>query len=674
MTPAPPAGLAALALAASAFLLAVAPAGAAPTWLSPAPLSATGHNAEAIQVAVDAEGDALSVWQNSATKVIEAAGRPAGGTWQAPAVISNPADEALLPQVALDSHGDAVVVWEGYVGLEYTIEATTRTGLGGAWQAPSPLAKLGMTLEQRPGLAVDPQGDAVAIWQRTVIGEGTVEAASRPAGGSWQAPATLSSSSEPMHPAEVALDAHGDATAVWEERGPVHIDAATKHAGGEWQPKVTLSEPNSNEPRVAVDGAGDAVAVWEHFSEEEHIEAATRLAASAIWGSPVALTQSEPSKGEPGNQEAAIDSQGNVVVVWGRLHGAVPPLHETIEASVGRVSSSSWQPPVALSGPGGPTEEAPQVAVNGQGSAVVVWERSNGGNYTVEASSGLAASGSWQPAVPLSPAGQEALGPQVALDAQGNAAAVWRGLDGKGSYIAQAAGLDAAGPLLGSLAIPASATVSQPLTFSVSPLDVWSALGATSWSFGDATGQAGTSVTHAYAAPGTYTVTVTSSDILGNTTSASAPVSIAAVPIGKPPPSLAPRITAARLTRSRFRVARGATAISAGVAQGTSFRFTLSAQAALRILFTRSAAGLRRRGRCVAPSPALRRLHARGCTRTLTVGALTRASERAGADGVAFSGRIGSRPLSPGPYTATLTASADGQRSGPVGLSLSVVR
>ncbi len=140
------------------MLLAVAPAVAAPTWLAPAKLSAAGQSAQAPQVSVDAQGDALAVWQRfdekSGKTVIEASSRPAGSaSWQAPAIVSSVGDEASLPQVALDSHGDAVAVWLSLSGSEYSIEAAARSGLGGSWQAPVTVRKLGtMTvMEPRPG-------------------------------------------------------------------------------------------------------------------------------------------------------------------------------------------------------------------------------------------------------------------------------------------------------------------------------------------------------------------------------------------------------------------------------------------------------------------------------------------------------------------------------------------
>jgi hypothetical protein len=674
--------LTAAVLGASASLLAAAPAGAAPAWLSPAKLSAAGQSAEAPQVSADPQGDSLAVWQryDGGKTVIESASRPAGGAWGLPVLVSSSADEASLPQVALDAHGDAVAVWLSLSGGgEYSIDASTKSGFGGAWQAPITLRELGaMTvMDPRPDLAVDAQGDAVVVWERLAGAEDLVEGASRPAGGSWQTAETLSTEAENLHPAEVGIDAAGEATAVWEQKGAeVRIDAATKPAAGKWQHPVAVSAEgeNANEPRLAVGANGNAVAAWEHFESEELIEAAIRASAAGTWGKPVALTKPETGEGEPAGQQVAIDAQGDAVLVWARMNNG----HEIVEATERAASSSAWQPVAALSGPGESLEELPQVAVNDQGNVVVVWERMHGGEETVEAAAGLATSRSWETPVALSGKGEPASEQQVGIDGQGNAVAVWSRFDGT-SYLAEAAGYDAAGPELSSLTIPTGGTVGQALAFSASPFDVWSALGAASWSFGDGTSQTANSVTHAYGAPGAYTVTVTSADVLGNTSSTSGAVQITGPATSIKPPVLAPvapKITAAHLTAKRFRVAVHATAIAAKAKppRGTSFRFTLSEAAKLKVLFERLAAGLRSGKHCLAPSAKLRRVHAKRCTRTLTVGTLTRAVEAAGADSLSFSGRIGRRPLAPGSYKAVLTASAGGLSSTPVTLSLTVVR
>src|SRR5262245_45110046 len=90
-------------------LIAAPPALATPTWLAPVNLSEAGQGAFAPQVASDAQGDAVAVWQrfNGSNEIIQAATKPAGGSWQAPVNLSDAGQSAFAPQVASDAQGDA---------------------------------------------------------------------------------------------------------------------------------------------------------------------------------------------------------------------------------------------------------------------------------------------------------------------------------------------------------------------------------------------------------------------------------------------------------------------------------------------------------------------------------------------------------------------------------------
>ncbi|MGP0050933.1 MAG: Ig-like domain-containing protein [Solirubrobacteraceae bacterium] len=135
-----------------------------------------------------------------------------------------------------------------------------------------------------------------------------------------------------------------------------------------------------------------------------------------------------------------------------------------------------------------------------------------------------------------------------------------------------------------------------------------------------------------------------------------------------------PVITNARMTNRRFRVARGATALSARrLPRGSAFAFRLSTPARLQIALSRSLPGRRAGRRCVAPTRALVRVGAKSCTRVLAAGILTRTLEPAGADSVAFSGRIGTRALATGSYQASLQAANSAGSSKATTLAFAII-
>jgi len=226
-----------------------------------------------------------------------------------------------------------------------------------------------------------------------------------------------------------------------------------------------------------------------------------------------------------------------------------------------RPPGGPWSSPQDLSA-AGQAAASSQVAIDQGGDVIAVWERSDGSHYIVQAARRTAV-GNWRAPEDLSTAGKDADFPQVAFDAAGNAVTVWSRSNGM-NLIVQASALDASGPVFGGLTIPASGTAGMPLSFAVSPFDVWSALGpGPVWSFGDGAMGAGNSVAHAYAAAGTYKVTLSQADSLGNLSSVSRNISIAAAPPPPPPPPpppvkhcVVPKVVGKKLIRAKVAIKR----------------------------------------------------------------------------------------------------------------------
>jgi len=139
----------------------------------------------------------------------------------------------------------------------------------------------------------------------------------------------------------------------------------------------------------------------------------------------------------------------------------------------------------------------------------------------------------------------------------------------------QATGYDFAPPLLSDLRVPATGTVGEPVKFEVSAFDVFPFM--TSWAFGDGDSGAGNTVSHVYAAPGAYPVTVTAVDGGGNTTTRIGAIGIVAKPPA-PPLALALRIESESLRKLRR---TGTLSVTAGVNKAASV--ALKGRAKLRI-------------------------------------------------------------------------------------------
>ncbi len=127
-------------------------------------------------------------------------------------------------------------------------------------------------------------------------------------------------------------------------------------------------------------------------------------------------------------------------------------------------------------------------------------------------------------------------------------------------------------------------------------------------------------------------------------------------PLGDAPPASpaaaddrAPRVTRYRATNTAFVAATGRRARR----RGTTFAFGLSEPATVRIVVFQRRSGRRAGSRCAPPRRDLRRRER--CVRILRRGVLAQAGN-GGANRLAFTGALGARPLRPGTYSATITA------------------
>jgi hypothetical protein len=654
-----------------------ASASAAATWLAPSSLSASGGGAVgSAGLAADPKGDAVSVWWREGVGIESAFRLAESPNWSAPATVSTPGQKGETPQVGIDGQGDAIAVWQG--GSEEKVEAAARPVSSGIWQAPVAISPEGGSW-LRPQVAVDARGDAVAVWSSpypegssSAVVNDTIQAAAKPAGASeWEPAVWVSEFGKAPYDKrfsevpQVAIDADGGAVAVWEDQGESasvyhkFIEAAVKPPNSAtWGPPVILGDAG-RQPEVAMNERGDAVAVW---PGPGGLYSATLPASSSMWQPAVPISANEAE-----HPHVAIDAQGDAVATWESISGET----NTVQAAV-KPAEGAWEAPTNLSEPveysHGYPPLYPSLAIDAKGSAVAAWDgiRSPMGEG-VQAAVLPAISASWQASVRVAETEGLLVRPLVSMEEKGNGMATWES-GARASAAIEVANYDGSSPALEGASIPATGQTARPLTFAVSPLAVTTALGQTNWSFGDGSQPTiGTSVTHAFAAPGSYRVTVTTADILGNTTSASSTVVVTNALTRPRCRCMRPRLTLSKvhITNKRFRVtgphiARGRLHHRV-LPFGSTFRFMLSERASVNIEVTDTSTKSceKRTNRC-AHRPAL--------------GTLKSANAPAGNDGIAFHGQVGKHVLSPGHYLATITAYNSRGHSKPARVSFVVAK
>lgn len=328
-----------------------------------------------------------------------------------PVLIGNGIGDATAPpSVAMDGSGNAVVVWSQHDGAWYSIYGI-RFSAGSGWGATSDVEAASGNASN-PQVAMDAGGNATAVWY-----SGNVYGNRADAAGNWDGAGLLSDAVGLASAPSVAMNGAGDAMAVWHQfDGSSDKPYARRYtAGGGWEAVQTIGAGAAN-ARVAMDASGHAIAVWRQVDGGTYGIFAARYTPGVGWSVPQAIDDSASEAVVP---DIAMSSGGDAVVVWSQVDGAVQGVHAARYTPAG-----GWEPAQVLD-TGTAYATNPQVAMDGSGNAIAVWRQYDGSRHRIYTRR-LAAGGSWDATVQIeSPAGSDAWEPFVAQDASGRAIAIW---------------------------------------------------------------------------------------------------------------------------------------------------------------------------------------------------------------------------------------------------------
>jgi PKD domain len=331
-----------------------------------------------------------------------AAPAASAGGWLPPQDLSAAGRDATNPAVAMADSGATTAIWEKHNSKDagFHGEAATREP-GQAFSSPAELVG-GVT---DPQLEMTGGGQAVAVWKRLVNPPGVymIQDATRPPGGAFGAPADAAEMPATVIPngLQMALNDNGDVAIAWTrtdpgssvEKNATFVEATVGHAGGAFSEPEHVSPPieppiektptefihlNAFEPSVAIDQAGDVVVVWSYFDGTNFvIEAATRPA-GGVFSAPKVISSSGVDSAEP---EVAMDGSGSAIAVWEELDSA-----ESVVRGSLRPAGGDFEPPDDLS-ESGKSSFGPEIAMTPAGLATVVWTREETGELSIQTSS-----------------------------------------------------------------------------------------------------------------------------------------------------------------------------------------------------------------------------------------------------------------------------------------------
>lgn len=172
---------------------------------------------------------------------------------------------------------------------------------------------------------------------------------------------------------------------------------------------------------------GTAVAVWraDRLADDSKTVFAAVREPRGGWQRPTRLSAPGGAADDP---QVVVDRQGNAIALWTAHRGRGPT---RLQSSV-RPRGGRWEAPVNVAGLSTASHAGfadPRLAVDAHGNAVAVWTNVTGndwGNQGIVQSAARPAAGGWERAVDVSTAGRKSFAAHVALDPRGNAVVVWQ--------------------------------------------------------------------------------------------------------------------------------------------------------------------------------------------------------------------------------------------------------
>jgi hypothetical protein len=342
-------------------------------WSAPVLIESATGIAASPQVAMDGSGNAIAVWsQGTGTSDIYANRYVSGTGWGTAQLIETGADTADGPHVAVNGSGTAIAVWRQWDALNNRSDIWANRYAVSTWGTATVIdAGTGNAGSAR--VAIDSNGNAVALWLQYDGAGNSVYANRYVYGTGWGAPVLIENTSSTAHDPQVAVDPSGNAVAVWSQSDGVDesIYACRYVIGTGWgaAQSIETGAGAAASPQIAMDSSGNAIALWFQYQSNSspiiHIYA-SRYAAGTGWGTPVIIDSGSSWATSP---QIAMNTSGNAVAVWKQLDGT----NDSIYANR-YVSGTGWGT-AQLIETGSGDAEFPQVATNSNDNAVAVWEQ-----------------------------------------------------------------------------------------------------------------------------------------------------------------------------------------------------------------------------------------------------------------------------------------------------------
>ncbi len=304
-------------------------------WGTAAPIESGVFSAGAPQIAADGNGTVVAVWLQSdgARSNAWSCRYSAGSGWGTPVLTTTNPSFGTLQQIAINGNGTAFAAWvQGDPDITRPPTYTrndiwmSRYTPGSGWENATLIETNTSGPSGTPRAAVDPVGNAVAVFIQYDGSRNNIWANRYAVGSGW-GNATLLETDNVSHAysPQVAVDPSGNAVAVWyQSNGTRNNIWSNRYAAGVGWGNATLVETDNagdaKDPQVGADSSGNFLAVWHQSDGTRDNVVANRYVAGPGWGT-AGLIETNNAGGASFPQ-VAVDPSGNAFAVWLQFSGA----------------------------------------------------------------------------------------------------------------------------------------------------------------------------------------------------------------------------------------------------------------------------------------------------------------------------------------------------------------
>lgn len=234
---------------------------------------------------------------------------------------------------------------------------------------------------------------------------------------------------------QVAMNDSGDAIIAWQQRdGTTWRVYKSEYRNRIWThptstaDAISLGGASYPDAHTAIDNSGRAVVVWiqSDGAKDQVYKSEYR---NGVWTHPTSTADHISPSGQHAQQpNVAMDNNGNAIIVWAQNDGTTGATYYQIFKSEFR--NTIWSHPSSLAdniSPNGQDATNPAVAMDDNGNTVISWLQSDGANEQIFKSEYR--NNTWvhpsSLADNISLDGQPVTYPAVAMDNRGNAMIIW---------------------------------------------------------------------------------------------------------------------------------------------------------------------------------------------------------------------------------------------------------